>query len=175
MNLSGVLLWLLVQTAQPSPAADLPAAEGVYYRPPGAAWVRLEPAPVAEMKTKGMGLYLETDGYTSLGMNIVCRGAKAALRISNPKPSFYVRGTGSADDIMLVQLQVRKDSRSIRASSADSTLANKGGFKQADIHKLSVTALPDKSFMATPEEGLKPGEYLLVFGYATTGFDFGIQ
>jgi len=33
----------------------------------------------------------------------------------------------------------------------------------------------DGGFSATPEENLKPGEYLLTFGSANTGYDFGIS
>ena len=40
---------------------------------------------------------------------------------------------------------------------------------------MAVTEYPDHSFSAAPEEDLNPGEYLLVCGDATAGFDFGID
>jgi hypothetical protein len=39
---------------------------------------------------------------------------------------------------------------------------------------VTVTVYKDDSFSVTPEQNLQPGEYLLVFGHANTGFDFGI-
>jgi hypothetical protein len=122
-----------------------------------------------------MGMYIETDGLTNLELRIVCRGARASLRISNPKPTFYVRGIGPATDMMLVQLTSKKDSRTISTSSSDSTVTNKEGFKRNDIRKLQLTEYTDGSFSATPEQNLKKGEYLLVFGTSTAGFDFGID
>jgi hypothetical protein len=175
MNLLNVLLWLVVQLTKAAPVPGMPAQEGVYYHPDQAKWVHLARAPVADTETHGLGTYIETDGLTNLETRIVCRGAHASLRISNPRPTFYVRGIGSSNDMMLVQLARKKDSRTIRTSSSDSTVTNKGGFRRADIRKLQLTEYADGSFSATPEEDLKKGEYLLVFGSATRGFDFGID
>jgi hypothetical protein len=175
MNSLSVLLWFVFQLAKAAPVPGLPTEEGVYYRPDGAKWVHLAPAPVADTKTRGLGMYIETDGLTNLEMSIVCRGAQASLRISNPKPTFYVRGIGPSNDMMLVQLTRKKNSRTIRTSSSDSTVTNKEGFRRTDVRKLKLTEYTDGTYSATPEENLKKGEYLLVFGTATAGFDFGID
>jgi hypothetical protein len=174
MGWFGVLL-LFLQAAQPAAMPDAPTGPGVYYRQGDGAWVRLQAAPIAEMKTKGMELFIETGGYTDLGMSIVCRGAKASLRIPVPKPTFLVREVGSPKDLILVRLTQKKDRRTFQASSSSATVENKGGFKKGDIHKMAVVPRPDNSFSVTPEEDLHPGEYLLVFGYATASFDFGID
>jgi hypothetical protein len=175
MNSLGVLLWFVVQLTKAVPVPGLPAEEGVYYHPDSAKWIRLAPAPIADTKTRGLEAYIETDGLTNLKMSVVCRGAQASLRISNPRPTFYVRGIGPSGDMMLVQFTRKKDSRTIRTSSVDSTVTNKAGFRRTDIRKLQLTEYADGTFSATPEKDLKKGEYLLVFGSAAAGFDFGID
>ena len=170
-----LLVLLLAQTPKPPPVAGMPAADGVYYRLGYGQWQKLTPAPMADMKTKGMGTFIETEGLTNIGMDVVYKGPRAAVQISDRLPSLYVRGTGPANDVVLVQLTQRKDSRSVHASSAAATLENKGGFRKADIRKVTTTIYTDGSFSVTPEEDLKPGEYLLAFGYATAGYDFGIE
>ena len=173
--LSVLLLLFLPQAAKPSTMPDLPVKPGVYYRQDHANWVSLQPAPVTDAKTKGMGWFIDSGGYTNLGMSIVCRGAKAVVRISVPKPTFFVREVGSSKDIMLIRLTQKRDKRTFQTSSSDATVDNKGGFKKGDIRKMAVVENPDHSFSVTPEEDLKPGEYLLVFGTASAGFDFGID
>jgi hypothetical protein len=54
-------------------------------------------------------------------------------------------------------------------------VTNKEGFRRTDVRKLKLTEYTDGTYSATPEENLKKGEYLLVFGTATAGFDFGID
>jgi hypothetical protein len=169
MNWPNVLVLLLLQIA------EAPEAPGVYYRQNDTTWVVLKAAPIAEMKTSGMELFIATGGYTNLGMSIVCRGPEASLRIASPKPVFFVRGVGSAEDAFLVRLTQKKDRRTFRTSSSAASVENKGGFKRENIQRTAVTMNPDKSFLVTPEEDLKPGEYMFVFGYATAGFDFGID
>jgi|WetSurMetagenome_2_1015567.scaffolds.fasta_scaffold29176_3 hypothetical protein len=160
-------LLLLLQAANPSEA-------GVYYQG-SADWVQLKPAPIVRMKPKGLGMFMETEGYTSLGTNIVCRGGKAALRIDSSKPVFFVRGTGSSQDVLIVRLTQAKDARTVRGSSVNISVENKDGFKKGDIRKVAVTEYPDHSFSIAPVKDLNPGEYLLVFGSTASGFDFGID
>ena len=49
------------------------------------------------------------------------------------------------------------------------------GFDKKDIYRVVVVLSLDGGFSATPEENLKPGEYLLTFGSENTGYDFGIS
>ncbi len=122
-----------------------------------------------------MELFAETGGYTNLGMSIICSGSRASARLSVPKPTFFVRGAGSSKDVLLVRLTQKKDKRTFKTSSVDATVENKGGFRKGNIRKTTIVSNSDNSFLVTPEEDLKPGEYLLVFGYATAGYDFGID
>jgi hypothetical protein len=173
MDIFGLLFVLLIQTAKPAPVAGLPAETGIYFRQ-GDGWQRLQPATMAEMKSKGVGMFLETDGLAGLDLTMNYAGAHAGVQIGSPQPVFYIRGFGSAKDALIVQLTQKKDSRSIRTSSVDITVENKGGFKKDVIRHVAVTEFSDGSFSVTPNQKLKPGEYLLVFGHAITGHDFGI-
>jgi hypothetical protein len=168
MSQVALLMFLLLQPPRP-------AAAGVYYQPGGADWLQLQPAPITEMKLKGMELFNATDGFTSLGTKVVCRGSKAALRIAFSKPVFFIRETGSSQDALIVRLAQSKDNRTVHASTADITVGNKGGFNKGDIRKVVVTEYPDRSFSVEPLDDLGPGEYLLVFGSTNSGFDFGID
>jgi hypothetical protein len=170
-----LLLVLLLQSAGHSDMPEFPADPGVYYLGSAASWVKLQPASIDTIKTKGMELFIETGGYTSLGMNVTCSGGKAALRINVLKPTFYVRASGASKDAMLVRLAQKKTVRTVHTSSANSSVDNKSGFDKRDIRKIAIAEYPDHSFSLTPEQNLSPGEYLLVFGSAASGFDFGVD
>ena len=175
MRAIAVAVLLLMQTARPEPPAGMPAGPGVYYRLNSGGWMSLKPAVVADMTAKGLELFVDTGGYTSLGAEGVFKGAKSAARIPERRPVFYVRGTVSPDDAMVIRLDQKQSSRNFETSSADATSGNKGGFKEKDISKTATVVFSDGSFSLAPERELKAGEYLLVFGYADRGFDFGID
>jgi hypothetical protein len=168
MNQLAVLLLLLLQQI------PKPSTAGVYNQN-GSDWIKIQPAPIAAIKPKGLGLFIQTDGYTSLGTNVVCRGGKAALRITLAKPVFFIREAGSSQDALIVRLAQGKDNRTAHASTVDTSVENKGGFRKGDIRKVAVTEYPDHSFSLIPVKDLNPGEYLLVFGSGASGFDFGID
>jgi hypothetical protein len=169
-----VLLLLLVQLANPSAPPDMPPDSGVYFRQEG-KWINLRTATVSSVDTKGLGQYIQTDGFTGLEMDFVCQGAQALTRITSQKPVFYVRGVGLPDDALIVQFEQKKNSRNLRASLSDSSAANKAGFRKNTVRNVAVVVFPDKSFSITPQEDLRPGEYLLTFGKTTNSYDFGID
>lgn len=175
MNCLGLLLVLIMQAPKPAPPPGMPVTPGVYFRQGDAQWIKLEPASMADMKSKGMEQFMDTYGYFNLDLTVTYTGAQAAAQIPVPRPVFYVRGVGSSKEAMIVQLTRKKDSRTIRTSSSAATTENKGGFKKQEIQNVTVTVYSDESFSVAPEDDLKPGEYLLVFGYANAGFDFGIS
>jgi hypothetical protein len=152
----------------------LPEAAGVYFRQSNTVWIKLETAVMAAMKSKGMGEYLETAGYTSLDMLVTYAGAQAKVQFPVPKPIFYVRGAGSSKDAMIVSLTRKKDSRTVQTATSAATVENRAGFKKDEIRSVIVTVYSDNSFSVTPEQNLKPGEYALVFGFANAAYDFGI-
>ncbi len=167
-------LFLLLQQAKPAPPAGMPAADGVYCRQSDGSWTQLHSASMAQTKTKGMATFIDTDGYTKMSMTTDYKGAHAPVQISNSRPGFFVRGIGSPNEAMILQLTVKKDSRELHTASTASSIENKGGFKKSEIRKVTVLVYSDESFSVTPDEDLSAGEYLFVFGYANAAFDFGI-
>lgn len=177
MRYLGIWIFLL-QITQSVPAPDIPDSPGVYYRQENGKWVSLPNATVAKTTTKGLGLFVETGGYTNLETDVVCRGAKAVTRVTGPRPTFFIRKVGSSGDVALIQLTQKKDSRSFHKSSADATVENKVGARKEAIKKTAVKAYAEDFFSIRPEVDLKPGEYLLIIsdvGDAATSFDFGID
>ena len=172
MSHLGFLLLLLLQAAKPAPA--IPASPGVYLRSGDAQWIKIEPASLADTQTRGMDLFILTDGLYSPEMTIVYRGAAAPLQLSVPRPTFYVRGIGSPGNAVMVQLTRRKDSRTVQTSASAVASDNKGGFRKKEIQSATVTAFADDAFSVTPDNDLKPGEYLLLLSLTHPGFDFGI-
>jgi hypothetical protein len=168
------LFLLLVQALRPEAPPDLPATAGVYYRQLD-AWTSLIPAPLAEIETRGIGNYINTNGLTGLAMSVACPGTRASKRIPDPRPVFYVRDTGSAKEALIVRFDHAKDHRLLQTSPSDATVANKGGFKKNDLHRVSVTVYSNDLFSVTPEANLAPGEYLLSFGSSLSGYDFGVD
>ena len=169
------LFIFLFQMSQPAIVTDLPNSPGVYYRQADKNWIALQKAPVSRTKTKGLDLFAETGGYTNLGVDVVCEGAKASTRIPAPKPRFYVRGLEPSEDVTLVRLSQKENSRTFHISSGNANVENKQGFRKADIRKVVVSKYPDGIFSVTPESDLRPGEYLLVIGSPENSFDFGID
>jgi len=171
-----VAVWLLLfQAAPPSPVPRIPDSPGVYYCQGDRACISLPKAPILETRTKGLELFVDTGGYSNLGINVTCSGAKASTRISVPKPTFYVRAVGPSSDIMIIQLTKKSQSRTFHTSSGSSTVENKEGFKKTDIRKTAVAAYSEGVVSVRPEVDLKAGEYLLVVGTPENSFDFGID
>jgi hypothetical protein len=168
-----VLLLLFLPSQYPYP--DMPSSPGIYFRQENGKWLNLPTASFSGMKIKGLKSYIDTAGYTVFVSGMACSGAHAGTRIKQPKPVFYVRGLGSSQSIMLLQLEVKKNSRSLQTSPADATMDNKAGFKKESMKKLDVIEYPDQSFSVAPQKGLKAGEYLLTFGDTASGYDFGID
>jgi hypothetical protein len=171
----GALILFFVQVSENIPAPDVPEASGVYYRQNETNWVFLQPAAVSNAKTKGMDFFVYSGGYTDMAMTITCPGARASVRIALQNPTLYVRGIGLAKDAMLVRLKKKTDSRELKTAFSNVTVENKGGFNKRDIYKLTATEYPDGFFSISPEKLLPAGEYLLVFGNASTVYDFGID
>lgn len=159
----------------PASPSDPPAAAGVYYRQGETGWVALTRAVMADTRTQGMDRFLDTYGWSNLNRTMVFQGAEAGVRIFDHRPTFYVRGVGSARDVLIVQFAKKEGAREVQASSTNASVNNKEGFKRGSLYRVTTTVLAKDFYSITPEQNLKPGEYLLVFGHADTAFDFGIR
>ena len=170
-----VAIILLLQIAQPSAVTAVPPSPGVYYRQDGNNWITLQKANFSDTKATGLELFIETGGWSDLGMEAACPGANAIARISSARPVFYVRETVRPEEVMLIQLTRKKNSRVFHKSTANVTVDNTEGFPKAEIRKTVVANHSSGIYSVTPEVDLKPGEYLLVLGNTTLSFDFGID
>jgi len=162
-------------TKSPDAAQDIPAAPGVYCRRGESEWIRLERATMENTKTRGMERFLDTDGLSGLSVTIAYPGAQSASQLSGRKPVFYVRQTGSMQDVLIVQLARKKDSRQAQTSLSEAGVGNREGFRRGEIYRVITEALTKDCFSITPVESLRPGEYLLILGHVDTAFDFGIK
>jgi hypothetical protein len=175
MNAISLMVLFLIQAVSSAAITDAPESAGIYVRQNSTSWMKLQPAQYMKGKTRGLDAYVKTDGDANLSLSIDYRGAKAPLRLTVPKPAFFIRERGSAKDCIIIRLESKKDRRSFRSSPSEAAVDNKLGFKKNDIVKLAIEERPDHSFFVTPEEGLKPGEYLMIFDTIASGYDFGID
>jgi hypothetical protein len=175
MNAISLMILFLFQAVSSVGTSNVPDSPGVYVRKSGAEWIKLQQANVIEGKTKGLDAYLMTDGYTNLNMSVVYQGAKAPLRIAEAKPVFFVRETGAANNLSVIRLERKKDQRTFRAAPSAAMVGNSLGFKKSQIVKMAVVKNPDGSILITPEEALKPGEYLILFDKIAPAYDFGVD
>jgi hypothetical protein len=171
----GLLFLFLVQAADAVRTPDVPEAPGVYFLQSQSAWVPLKPVVTSDANAKGLQLFVYTGGFTDLGLNVVCPGSRALIRIPVPKPVLYVRAVGSAKDAMLIRLTQKRDRRVVRTAFSNVSMSNKEGFRREDVFKLILQESPDGFFSVSPEKELPPGEYLLVLGNAVPAYDFGID
>ncbi|MDR1727514.1 MAG: hypothetical protein LBT74_06250 [Acidobacteriota bacterium] len=173
-----------VDTAVPASAADA-GGKGDAVAPPacyfkdGDGWTRMEPAPAVDARARGYGTYVQTYGYTDLGMDVAFAGAAAALRFSSGSPGqpvFLIRPQGGGvPEPMLVRLKKEGGRRVCRAKLSLVEVGNRYGFRKADIVRITVLPNPDGSIQVRPERRLKKGEYLLVVGTTAEGLDFGVD
>lgn len=174
MMILSFLLVLVAQTENPALPPGMPTAPGVYCRQGNLPWTKMESATVSDTKTKGIDTFIRTDGYMNLSMTIIYAGSRAPLQVAVPRPAFYVRGAGAAKDAVIAQLSRAEDRRTLQTASSAGGVDNKLGVKKNELRNSTVTVYADGSFSIVPDEDLKPGEYILLFGNPNTGCDFGI-
>ena len=168
--------WVTAQSTKPAESEiSLPDGNGVFVKNSAGGWIKLERAKTDDSKAHGMGRFLETDGLSGLNMTLEYRGAQAAIQISDRRPTFHVRGIGSAKEALIVQLTRKKDSREARIDTTEASFDNKVGFKRGEIRRVATGSISRTEFTVVPDLELKPGEYLLVLGDATAIFDFGVS
>lgn len=170
-----ILLLLSLQDADAVPVQGAPEPPGVYFSRGDSGRIPLKPAVTENAGASGLDLFVYTDGYTDLSINISCPGPRASLRMTEAKPTFYVRAIGSPKDAMIVRLTRKKDKRIYKTTFSNVTVGNKGGFRKKDVFNLVVREDSDGAFSVSPERELPPGEYLVVLGNALPVYDFGVD
>jgi hypothetical protein len=149
---------------------------GAYCRISASEWVKLAPARPKDTKTAGMGRFLENEGLTNLNVLYVYAGPQAALQVQDPTPVFQICiSDSSRESALIVELAKKKDGREIEATHDATTSQNKMGYRKSVIHQVTTNPAGPGCYTATPDEPLKPGEYLLTLGTPENTFDFGIK
>ncbi len=152
-----------------------PETKGVYYWKGTSDWIMLDPATLSDSESRGLSRFIETDGLSGLNVNLTFDGSSSPVQIDDRRPVLYVRGIVPGDDTLIVQLAVKRDSREVQTSLSFAGVNNKVGFRNADIRRVTIRPSDAQDlFVIAPQEALKPGEYLVVFGHIDNAFNFGI-
>jgi hypothetical protein len=173
----GVYLASAALWAQPPSTAitGLPGEKGAYYR--GASgWVSLPVKPMLAFKE---GWAKEMLGFGRQDAVVEMPGPHAAIRISNARPTFYMRGLPAGSRLYLVQGVEREEYREIRMSMPR-RFPNTPRFKPGELNEVELEAVSNDVVSVKPKGDLKPGEYVLVsvvdpsYRWIRVGFDFGV-
>lgn len=155
-------------------------ADGVYYKQ-GDKYLSVDPLQMSGGGMKHVGKMF-VPGLTPQ-MVWTYRGAEAPLRIVDPKPSFYVKRSfymvnvpgQTYRDILIVKFEKKKDRRELQTSNGGNMVTFKAGIGKDKLPDIETEKLADNIFKLTPKEPLTVGEYLIAFGMANSGYDFGID
>lgn len=156
-------------------------ADGFYYKAPE-SWQRLEPIMMSGGGAKHMGKMF----VPGLTPQVVWtfRGAAAPIQISEKRPTFYVKelpsltniAGRSGRDLVIVRFDKKKDHRELQVTNGGNMFTFKAGLSKDRVPDIQVKTISDGIFSVTPNEDLKPGEYLLTFeAMGGNGCDFGIK
>jgi hypothetical protein len=159
---------------------EMPTEPGIYYKSPNGL-IKLEQQMMSGGGLKHTGKMF-VPGLTPQ-MVYTFHGAHAPLQIAEVRPVFYVKQFTqmenipgqSAQDVVIVRLDVKKKNREVQASSGGNMFTFKSGFSKEKTPDITVSRLSDTLFSIVPASDLKPGEYMVTFnGTGISGYDFGI-
>jgi hypothetical protein len=157
-----------------------PLADGFYYRD-SQGWKPLEPISMTGGGLKHVGKML----VPGLTPQIVWtfRGAQAPVEIREARPTFCIKELPSLAgmagrterDVVIVRFDKKADHRELQTTNGGNMFTFKSGLSKDRTPDITVKAVADGEFTVTPNEDLKPGEYLLTFSaLGASGYDFGI-
>ena len=152
--------------------AGLPCKQGYFYKS-GAEWIELNHSSISKAKLKGTEKMFLSGGIVGSGMDLVYEGPQATLKVTGPRPTFYVHLPGQSSFIdqhffrsrtkqVIVQLDQKKSTRLLEITPVG--IFNwfpHSKFKKKDMHETVVTRVSSDVIAITPSSDLKPGEYLL--------------
>ena len=170
---------VLISTAQDTDVQSL--ADGFYYKTPH-GWQTLEVLSMAGGGLKHVGKML-VPGLTPQFV-WTFRGAEARVQIGDKKPTFYIKelpmlssiAGRSERDLLIVRFDKKKDHRELQTTSGGSMFTFKSGISKERMPDITTKTVADGVFMVTPNEDLKPGEYMLTFSaLGNSGYDFGVK
>jgi hypothetical protein len=159
----------IVQVTQ---LAGLPCKQGYFYKS-GTEWVELNHSSISRAKLKGTEKVFLSGGIVGGGMDLVYEGPQAILKVTGPRPTFYVHLPGQSTFIdqyffrsrtkqVIVQLDQKKSTRLLEITPVG--IFNwfpHSKFKKKALHETVVIRVSSDVVAITPTSDLLPGEYLL--------------
>ena len=150
----------------------LPCKQGYFYKS-GTEWIELNHSSISKAKLKGTEKMFLSGGIIGGGMDLVYEGPQATLKVTGPRPTFYVHLPGQSSFIdqyffrsrtkqVIVQMDQKKSTRLLEITPVG--IFNwfpHSKFKKKDMHETVVTRVSSDVIAITPSSDLKPGEYLL--------------
>lgn len=177
-----------------SPNSNQPKLEqGVYYLPPNAEKIELEPTVMTSSRSSGLGAI---SGIFNSKQQASLSGKEAATQFADNNPKFlFVFDTLAVNDMnagkrsfsnvrspnefLLVKLNVEKNTREIMISKGNN-INSSSGIDDKRIKLFSFKKLSKGVYELQAKEELSEGEYCFMFaessfeGGANKVFDFGI-
>lgn len=138
--------------------------------------VKMQHARAPDFGTKGIAKSVFVLGAGPSGVWIYS-GAQSPNRVS-PRPRFLYRlrpgQTGNEQDIVLVRMDAKSNSREIRFVKISGWTGNsRGGFDQKKLVAITVNRKGD-TIEIVPTADLETGEYFATWGTSPMGYDFGV-
>ena len=177
--LAVVLFCAAQETTVPQDAQSL--SDGFYYKTPQ-GWQKLEPLSMAGGGLKHAGKMF-VPGLTPQFV-WTFRGAEAPVQIENKRPTFYIKElptlatiAGRTErDLIIIRFDKKKDHRELQTTNGGNMFTFKSGISKERLPDITTKTVSDGIFAVTPNEDLKPGEYMVTFSaLGNNGYDFGIK
>lgn len=156
-------------------------SDGFYYKT-SHGWQKLEPLAMAGGGLKHVGKMF-VPGLTPQFV-WTFRDAESPVQIADRRPTFCIKelpalaniAGRSGRDLLIVRFDKKKDHRELQTTNGGNMFTFKAGLSKDRMPEITTKALADGIFMLTPNEDLKPGEYMVTFSaLGNTGYDFGIE
>ena len=157
---------------QANQLAGFPCKQGYFYKS-GTEWIELNHSSISRAKLKGTEKMILSGGIVGSGMDLVYEGPQAMLKVTEPRPTFYVHLPGQSSFIdqyffrsrtkqVIVQLDQKKSTRLLEITPVGifSWLPH-SKFKKKALHETVVIRVSSDVIAITPKSDLMPGEYLL--------------
>ena len=150
----------------------LPHKQGYFYKS-GAEWIELNHSSVSRAKLKGTEKQILSGGIFRPGMDVVYEGPQALVKVTGPRPTFYVQMPGqssfidqhffrSRTKLVIVELDQKKSTRLLEIRPLGILNWPRGlRFKKEAVHEIVVIRVTSDVVAITPKADLRPGEYLL--------------
>ena len=178
------------KTSEPEPITpakqdvptDIQALSAGFYYKTQQGWQKLEPLAMAGGGAKHMGKMF-VPGLTPQ-MVWTFRDAESPAQITGRRPVFCVKempslvsiAGRSRRDLVIVRFDKKKDHRELQVTNGGNMFTFKSGLSKDRMPDITAQVIADGVFMVTPNDDLKPGEYMISFSaLGIQGYDFGIK